>query len=62
MILSGVLTRRTRAGVPNPDTHGNNIACHIFVPFGGMRHPRWQDRIIVKVSPDERVHEIPIIQ
>ena len=48
--------------VPNVDTRGNNIECHIFVPFGGVGNPRRNDRVFITVSPDGRVHEPPIIQ
>eukprot|EP00579_Thalassiosira_antarctica_P027789 CAMPEP_0202010548 /NCGR_PEP_ID=MMETSP0905-20130828/17628_1 /ASSEMBLY_ACC=CAM_ASM_000554 /TAXON_ID=420261 /ORGANISM="Thalassiosira antarctica, Strain CCMP982" /LENGTH=323 /DNA_ID=CAMNT_0048569171 /DNA_START=45 /DNA_END=1016 /DNA_ORIENTATION=- len=48
--------------VPNPDFGGNIIECHIFVPFGGVGNPRQNDRVFIKLSPDGRVHEPPIIQ
>jgi hypothetical protein len=47
---------------PNPDTKGNYIECHIFVPFGGKGNPRRDDRVIINLSPDDRVHEAPILQ
>jgi hypothetical protein len=48
--------------VPGHDTRGNNVECHIFVPFGGVGNPRRNDRVFIKLSPDGRVHEPPIIQ
>jgi len=50
------------ASVPNPDTEGNIIACHIFVPFGGVGRKRRTDRVIINLSPDGRVHEPPIVE
>mmetsp|Transcript_40425 Transcript_40425/g.72867 ORF Transcript_40425/g.72867 Transcript_40425/m.72867 type:complete len:324 (-) Transcript_40425:151-1122(-) len=47
--------------VPNPDNKGNNIACHIFVPFGGVGNKRRSDRVFINLSPDGRVQEPPII-
>jgi len=47
--------------VPNPDNKGNNIACHIFVPFGGIGNKRRDDRVFVNLSPDGRVQEVPIV-
>lgn len=44
------------------DTRGKDIECHIFVPFGGVGNPRRNDRVFIKLSPDGRVHEAPIIQ
>merc|ERR1712127_131417 len=49
-------------GAPNPDINGKKIECHIFVPYGGVGNPRRNDRIIVKLSPDGRVQEAPMIQ
>lgn len=51
-----------KQSVPNPDTRGNYIECHIFVPFGGVGNPRRNDRVFIVLSPDGRVHEPPIIQ
>jgi len=51
-----------KSGVPNPDTNGNNMECHIFVPFGGVGNPRRNDRVFITLSPDGRIHEPPIIQ
>mmetsp|Transcript_24342 Transcript_24342/g.52170 ORF Transcript_24342/g.52170 Transcript_24342/m.52170 type:complete len:336 (-) Transcript_24342:297-1304(-) len=48
--------------VPNSDVHGKSIECHIFVPFGGVGNPRRNDRVIVNLSPDGRVHEPPRVQ
>jgi hypothetical protein len=44
------------------DKRGNFIECHIFVPFGGVGNPKRNDRVFIKLSPDGRVHEAPIIQ
>mmetsp|Transcript_31900 Transcript_31900/g.67069 ORF Transcript_31900/g.67069 Transcript_31900/m.67069 type:complete len:331 (+) Transcript_31900:123-1115(+) len=46
---------------PNPDTKGNFIQCHIFVPYGGVGRKKRTDRILVNLSPDGRVHEAPIV-
>jgi len=51
-----------KASVPDPDVQGRSIDCHIFVPFGGVGNPRRNDRVIIKLSHDGRVHEAPIIQ
>lgn len=51
-----------KTGVPNKDTQGNQIECHIFVPFGGIDNPRRNDRVFINLSPDGRVHEPPVIQ
>jgi len=51
-----------KTSVPSKDAQGNNIECHIFVPFGGVGNPRRNDRVFIKLSPDGRVHEAPIIQ
>ncbi|KAL7542848.1 hypothetical protein ACHAXR_012946 [Thalassiosira sp. AJA248-18] len=51
-----------KESVPHPDIHGNEIECHIFVPFGGLGNPRRNDRVFIILSPDGRVHEPPIIQ
>lgn len=45
-----------------PDKRGKFIECHIFVPFGGVGNPKRNDRVFIKLSPDGRVHEAPIIQ
>eukprot|EP00579_Thalassiosira_antarctica_P010624 CAMPEP_0201925756 /NCGR_PEP_ID=MMETSP0903-20130614/14883_1 /ASSEMBLY_ACC=CAM_ASM_000552 /TAXON_ID=420261 /ORGANISM="Thalassiosira antarctica, Strain CCMP982" /LENGTH=322 /DNA_ID=CAMNT_0048463469 /DNA_START=16 /DNA_END=984 /DNA_ORIENTATION=- len=50
-----------KESVPNPDNQGNNIACHIFVPFGGVGNKRRSDRVFINLSPDGRVQEPPII-
>mmetsp|Transcript_20881 Transcript_20881/g.43872 ORF Transcript_20881/g.43872 Transcript_20881/m.43872 type:complete len:334 (-) Transcript_20881:589-1590(-) len=50
-----------KQSVPNKDTRGNSIECHIFVPFGGIGNPRRTDRVFVNLSPDGRVHEPPVI-
>jgi hypothetical protein len=47
---------------PTPDTKGNYVECHIFVPFGGVGKPKRNYRVFIKLSPDGRVHEAPIIQ
>lgn len=47
--------------VPNPDTKGNYIKCHIFVPYGGIGNKKRSDRVIINLSPDGRVHEAPVI-
>lgn len=54
--------QRIKDSVDNPDVNGNEIDCHIFIPFGGLGNPRLNDRIIVNLSPDGRVHEAPILQ
>ena len=46
----------------NPDTKGNYIECHIFVPFGGVGNVRRNDRVFINLSPDGRVHEAPLVQ
>ena len=46
----------------NPDTKGNYIECHIFVPFGGVGNVRRSDRVFINLSPDGRVHEAPLVQ
>jgi len=46
--------------VPNPDKRNNTIACHIFVPLGGIRERR-DDRVIINLSGDGRVHETPVL-
>jgi len=51
-----------KSGVPNPDTNGKNIECHIFVPFGGVGNPRRNDRVFITISDDGRIHEAPVIQ
>ena len=48
-------------GVPDPDVHGNYLQCHIFVPFGGVGNKKRDDRILINLSPDGRVHESPIV-
>jgi hypothetical protein len=47
---------------PYPDEKGNFLQCHIFVPFGGKGNRKRNDRVFIKLSPDGRVHEAPIIQ
>jgi len=47
--------------VPNPDNKGNNIACHIFVPFGGIGNKIRNDRVFINLSSDGRVQEPPHI-
>jgi len=51
-----------KGSVPNPDIQGKTLGCHIFVPFGGAGNPKRDDRVIINLSPDGRVHEAPIIQ
>lgn len=51
-----------KMSAPGQDLQGNNIECHIFVPFGGIGNPRRNDRVFVNLSPDGRVHEPPIVQ
>jgi hypothetical protein len=51
-----------KESVPNPDTKGNYIECHMFVPFGGVGNKRRNDRVFINLSPDGRVHEPPMIQ
>lgn len=51
-----------KQSVPNVDILGNNLECHIFVPFGGVGNPRRNDRVFITLSPDGRVQEAPIIQ
>jgi hypothetical protein len=46
----------------NPDTRGNYIECHVFVPFGGVGNRRRNDRVFINLSPDGRVHEAPLVQ
>ena len=46
----------------NPDTKGNYIECHIFVPFGGKGNAKRNDRVFINLSPDGRVHEAPMVQ
>lgn len=48
-----------KASVPNPDTNGNYIECHVFIPFGGVGNKKRDDRIFINLSPDGRVHESP---
>jgi len=50
-----------KQSVPNKDVRGNNIECHIFVPFGGVGNKRRNDRVFINLSPDGRVHEPPMI-
>lgn len=47
---------------PNPDKRGNNLECHIFVPYGGIGNPRRNDRVFINLSPDGQVHEPPVVQ
>ncbi|KAL7547604.1 hypothetical protein ACHAWF_010886 [Thalassiosira exigua] len=49
------------ASAPHPDAKGNALQCHIFVPFGGVGNRKRDDRVLVNLSPDGRVHEAPII-
>ncbi|KAL7528147.1 hypothetical protein ACHAWF_007769 [Thalassiosira exigua] len=49
------------ASCPNPDTKGNTLQCHIFVPFGGVGNRKRDDRVFVNLSPDGRVHEAPVL-
>lgn len=51
-----------KQSVPHADIQGNDIECHIFVPFGGVGNPRRSDRVFIALSSDGRVHEAPIIQ
>mmetsp|Transcript_2123 Transcript_2123/g.4061 ORF Transcript_2123/g.4061 Transcript_2123/m.4061 type:complete len:183 (+) Transcript_2123:488-1036(+) len=51
-----------KSSVPNPDTRGNYIQCHIFVPYGGVGNAKRTDRVFVNLSQDGRVHEPPVIQ
>ncbi|KAL3775506.1 hypothetical protein ACHAWO_003038 [Cyclotella atomus] len=46
----------------NPDTRGNYLECHVFVPFGGVGNARRNDRVFINLSPDGRVHEAPLVQ
>ena len=46
----------------NPDSNGNYLECHIFVPFGGVGNARRNDRVFINLSSDGRVHEAPQIQ
>ena len=50
-----------KASATNPDTKGNYIDCHFFVPYGGVGNPKRSDRVLVNLSPDGRVHEAPIV-
>lgn len=50
-----------QTSAPHPDTKGNLISCHIFVPYGGVGHPKRDDRVLINLSPDGRVHEPPVI-
>lgn len=47
--------------VPDPDVHGNYLQCHIFVPYGGTGNKKRNDRILINLSPDGRVHESPVV-
>ena len=47
--------------VPDPDTKGNYLECHIFVPFGGIGNRKRSDRVFVNLSPDGRVQESPFV-
>ena len=49
-------------GAPNQDDKGNYLECHMFIPYGGIGKPRRSDRVFIKLSPDGRVHEAPVIQ
>lgn len=44
------------------NVRGEDLECHIFVPFGGVGNPRRNDRVFVNLSPDGRIHEAPVIQ
>mmetsp|Transcript_15043 Transcript_15043/g.27218 ORF Transcript_15043/g.27218 Transcript_15043/m.27218 type:complete len:324 (-) Transcript_15043:106-1077(-) len=46
---------------PNPDTKGNMLQCHIFVPYGGVGNSKRDNRIFINLSPDGRVQESPFI-
>ena len=46
---------------PDQDVKGNYIECHIFVPYGGVGNPKKEDRVIINLSPDGYVHEVPVI-
>lgn len=48
--------------VAGKDVNGNEIECHIFVPFGGIGNKKRDNRIFINLSLDGRVHEPPIIQ
>jgi hypothetical protein len=50
-----------KQSVPNADTKGNYIECHVFVPFGGVGNAKRNDRVFINLSPDGRVHEAPMI-
>lgn len=45
----------------NPDSKGKYIECHIFVPFGGVGNKKRDDRVLINLSDDGRVHEAPVI-
>eukprot|EP00956_Cyclotella_meneghiniana_P018170 scaffold30032_cov30-Cyclotella_meneghiniana.AAC.1 len=47
--------------VPDPDTKGNLLQCHFFVPFGGVGNKKRSDRVFVNLSQDGRVQEAPFV-
>lgn len=53
---------QVKQSATNPDTKGNYLECHIFVPFGGVGNAKRNDRVFINLSPDGRVHEAPVIQ
>jgi len=46
---------------PNVDVQGNNLLCHIFIPFGGIGNQKHSNRVFINLSSDHRVHEAPFI-
>jgi hypothetical protein len=52
---------KIQESVPDPDTKGNYIQCHIFVPFGGIGNKKRSDRVFVNLSQDGRVQESPFV-
>lgn len=52
---------KIQKSVPNPDTKGNYLECHVFVPFGGIGNKKRSDRVFVNLSPDGRVQESPFV-
>jgi hypothetical protein len=52
---------KIQKSAPNPDTKGNYIQCHIFVPFGGIGNKKRSDRVFVNLSQDGRVQESPFV-
>jgi len=51
-----------KESAPTVDKRGNYVECHIFVPWGGKNKPKRNDRVFIKLSPDGRVHEAPVIE